>query len=208
MTRPTQARFGLAAAEAAAASAGDSATRRTFGRRVRPVQKELSFRLARLEVIQSELDLILGDPVFAEASIARLQKTDPPAITLATASGGMLRIEVDDETGLLVLLHDDGGGGAGSVLVTPSEDQLIDHVLSHLVGGDGAGSRREIDKGADLLVGQSLEDILNIVVLRTLRHYRGSRHRSAVALGIPLAELRTRLRQALRWADGQREAGA
>lgn len=203
MTGPVPVRFGRAGDTQADGNAGLVASRRTFGRRIRPVQSELSFRLARLDVVMSELQLIIGDPLFDDVSVATLERSDPPAITLPAASGGMLRVEVDDQTGFYVLLHDDGNGGTGSVLVTASEECLLDHLLSHLVSRDGLGSRREMDAGADLLVGQQLEHAVHLIVLRTVRHFRGSRQRAAAALGIGTIDLRARLRAALKWNASQ-----
>lgn len=203
MSGPLPARFGRAGDAHPDSEAGIAASRRTFGRRVRPLQSELSFRLARLELVMAELQLIIGDPLFDDVMIATLERSEPPAITLPAASGGALRIEVDDQTGLYVLLHKDGNGGTGSVLVTASEECLIDHLLSHLISRDAFASRREIHAGADLLVGQPLDDAVHLIVLRTVRHFRGSRQRAAAALGIAATELRSRLRAALRWNAAQ-----
>lgn len=199
MTRPTPASFGRAGAARANPGMGATASRNAFGRRVQPVQAELSFRVARLETILSELHLIIGDPLFADVPVATLHRAEPPSITLPTALDGVLRIEVDDQTGLFVLLHDERSGGTGSVVVTSSEERLIDHILSHLVAHDG-GSRRELDAGVDLLVGHTLEAIVHLVVLRTLRRFRGSRQRAAMALGLSVPDLRARLRSAFRWS--------
>jgi hypothetical protein len=203
MTEPLPVRFGRAGDAQPNSKAGSTPLRSTFGRRVRPLPNALSFRLARLEAVMSELHMIIGDPLFEHVSIAKLERSDPPAITLPAASGGLLRVEVDDQTGLFVLLHDDASDGTGSVLVTASEECLIDHVLSHLVSKDGVGSRREMDAGIDLLVGQTLDVAVHLIVLRTIRHFRGSRHRAAAALDITPAELRARLRTALQWSASQ-----
>lgn len=199
MTRPTLASFGRAGAAQNTLRAGDAASRSAFGRRVQPVQADLSFRLARLETILAELHLIIGDPLFDDVPVAALHRVEPPAITMPTALGGTLRIEVDDQTGLFVLLHNERGGGTGCVLVTSSEERLLDEVLSHLLTVD-RGSRREIDAAADVLVGQTLDAIVNLMVLRTLRRFHGSRQRAAMALGLTVPDLRARVRQAFRWS--------
>lgn len=209
MTRPTPASFGRAGAAQPNLRAGNAASRSAFGRRVQPVHAELSFRLARLETIMSELHLIIGDPLFEDVPVAALHREEPPSISMPTALGGTLRIEVDNQTGLYVLLHNEQGGGTGCVLVTSSEERLLDHILSHLLSVD-RGSGRELNAAADLLVGQTLDAIVNLMVLRTLRRFRGSRQRAAMALGLSVPDLRARLRQAFRWSASasQRETAS
>jgi DNA-binding protein Fis len=150
---------------------------------------EISFRRAKLQVLGSELRLLYED------------RADPRLPALVVDGGGVephlligasARIDIDPATGLYVFREGDGRGSC--ILSTGSEERVIDQVASYLTRTREEFAPRTLDDAVDILVGQSLEDVERRLIIRTLVQHRGDRMQAAAALGIPIQQLRAKLR--------------
>lgn len=169
----------------------DAMRRVIFGKRLQRPEREVCFNRQRLRAVGAELDLLLA----TEGCLAVLCEEGEPALLLGKSIGLSLGVRIEPVSGHFVLYE--GGGRNDGKFVTASEDQLIDQVLRLIAAPEGEFMPHTVDAAVDMLFGRSLAEVERLLVLRTLRHFRGNRCRTAFALGIGVATLRARLRQYL-----------
>lgn len=122
--------------------------------------------------------------------------TEPHVLICDQAAEAIGRVSIDAETGLYVLCEL-GGHADDVVIVTASENRLIEEITLHL--GDGRLLQGAVDTAVSSLVGQTMEDVERKLILQTLRHCGGDPTHTAFMLGMPLVTLCNKL--ALYFAD-------
>lgn len=161
----------------------------TFGKRLTPpVQKDISLKVVRLEILRFELCSLFEDPDFPSKTTPFVLVTAPvPLLKI----GNLAVVMIDPENGLYSFREN---GSATNVMVTASEERLLDIIVSHLAAGADCLTPFTPSVMARMLVGQRLEDVERHLVLQTLRQFHGNRVRAAEVLGLTSLELRRRLR--------------
>jgi DNA-binding protein Fis len=182
--------FGGRDAEGVRATVG----RVVFGKRTRSPEREVSFRKERLRILGGELNLLFADHA-GGAAFAVLQEDGEPSLAVGKAAGLSLSIEIEPQTGFFILYEN--SGEADCIVITASEERLIDHAISQVACHMRDLAPRTTDAAIDLLVGQSLEEVERRLVLHTVRHFRGDHPKAAFALGLPIDVLRATLRRYL-----------
>lgn len=167
-------------------------SRVVFGKRVRPPEREVSFRKERLRILGGQLNLLFADHTTGGSAFAVLQEDGEPSLVIGKAAGLSLSIEIEPQTGFFTLYEN--SGDADCIVITASEERLIDHAISQLACCMRDLMPRSTDAAIDLLVGHSLDEVERRLVLRTVRHFRGDHPKAAFALGLSVDVLRARLR--------------
>lgn len=185
-----------AASETLAGELGKARLKRTvFGKRASLPDPERPARLVHLSVLGAEVSLLLGGGEVADSGLVSLPSEDDPSLIIGTDAGRSLKVEVDAETGFYVL-HEDGDA-TGCIIITASEERLLDHIVSQLASGFDDLAPRTLDAAVDLLVGRSLEEVEWRLILRALRRFKGDMRSVAFALGISIEALQSKLRTQL-----------
>lgn len=186
----------------------EAASRVIFGKRARPPERDFSFRRERLRIIGAELNLLFAyrfDAAECFASLAEpgacfgnsvgaadIAEKVEPALAIGRSIGLRAMVEIEPQTGFLVLYE---GGPGDCVLMTSSEERLLDHIVGLVSGLPAERTPRAADAAADMLIGRTTAEVEQRLILRTLLHCRGNRREAAFALGLDEAELRARLRR-------------
>lgn len=178
------------ALESARATVG----RVAFGKRLQSPERELSFRRARLDILAAELNLLFAYRIEAAEPFCAFSDEAEPSLILGRTLDLSLAVEIEPATGLYVLYDT---APAGSIVITASEERLVDHVVSVVACATGDLTARNADAAVDVLVGRSLEDVEKRLILRTLLNCSGDRRQTAFALGLDEGALRARLRRYL-----------
>lgn len=196
--RTVLANFGRRGVEAA-----DSVekVRPTFGKRINPPPQSLSLQRARLSHLRAELRALFEDEGAPDnAPSFALTKGENPQLLV----GETAVVQIDAETGLFVFREETPYSGV--IVVTASDERLIDHVICHLAAGPEATGTETANQAARWLVGQTLADVERRVILQTLRHCHGNRTRTAEVLGISLRTVRNKLRSYWRVSGDEESA--
>lgn len=164
-----------------------------FGKRTQPPGQSVSLQKARLSFLRSELLVLFEDKASPEEPLPFVLDADGETPRLLVGERAV--VTIDSETGFLVF--QEKVAHSGVIVVTASEERLIDHVVCHLAANGEASGSETVNKAAQMLVGQSLTDVERRVILQTLRHCHGNRTRTAEMLGISLRTVRNKLREYL-----------
>lgn len=172
-----------------------------FGKRSKPEDENTSLQEKRLSNLHAELVVLLRDGALPNEPLPfKLEiDRDPPRILIQ----GRATVTIDEEIGCFVFVENPVFDGI--VVVTTNQERLIDHVVSYLAANKNRSHTEVMNQAASGLVGQSLSDVERLVVLQTLRFYRGNRAHVANTLGIPLTALRKMLRGY--WQCPEQEGG-
>ena len=114
----------------------------------------------------------------------------PHVLICDQAAEAVARVTIDAETGLYVLCEL-GGHADDVVIVTASENRLLEEIALHL--GDGQSLHEPVDAAVKTLVGQTMEDVERKLILQTLQHCGGDPTHTAFMLGMPLVTLCNKL---------------
>lgn len=171
---------------------GSASGQIVFGKRAHPPKREVSFGRERLWIICAELNLLFAYRVEAAEPFASLSDKDGEvALLVGRAIGLSVVVEIEQETGLLVLFEH----GAGDVvLMTSSDIRVIDHIVALASGVCGERMPSAANSAVDALVGRSIAEVEERLITRTLLKFHGDRRQAAFALGLDEAALRARLR--------------
>jgi hypothetical protein len=114
----------------------------------------------------------------------------PHVLICDEAAEALGRVTIDAETGLYVFceLGDDSDD---LIIVTASENRLIEEIALHFCGG--RAQQETVDAAVGSLVGQTLEDVERKLILQTLHHCDGDPTHTAFMLGMPLVTLCNKL---------------
>lgn len=167
------------------------AGRAPFGKRTALPGRDLSAQLVQLSILGAEVGLLFGGSLEDDGGVVSLSSDSEPHLAIGATIGLSLKVEVDPETGFYVL-HE-GGGDVGCVLITSSEERLLDHIVGQLSSSFDDLAPRTVDGAVDVLVGRSLEEVEWRLTLRTLRHFRGDLPSAAFSLGISIETLQSRV---------------
>lgn len=160
-----------------------------FGKRTTPPPQSLSLQRARLAHLRAELRSLFDDEAAPETAPSfHLTEGEDPRLLI----GDTAVVLIDPETGLFVFREETPYSGA--IVVTASDERLVDHVICHLSAAPSATGMETVNQAARRLVGQTLADVERRVILQTLRHCHGNRTRTAEMLGISLRTVRNKLR--------------
>lgn len=170
--------------------------RMTFGKRLQPPWHRFSFRHEKLRILRGALGLLLDDRFGNDVEAFLSLHDDEPRLLVGQPIGLSLTVEVDAATGLYVLYE--SGSRDDCLLVTASDERLVDHIVARVLRANGDPSSFTADSVTDMLVGRTLADVECRLLVRTLRHFRGDFTRAAYALGLPADILRARVRMLLR----------
>ncbi|MCK4207343.1 helix-turn-helix domain-containing protein [Brucella pituitosa] len=185
-------------AQTAAGGVGET----VFGKRTQQPGQSVSLQEARLSYLCAELLVLFEDQAFPKDTlpfVLDLEREKPRLLI-----GDSAVVTIDSETGHLVF--NEFATHAGVIVVTASEERLIDHVVCHLAASGSVSGEETANKAAQMLVGQTLADVERRLILQTLRHCHGNRTRTADMLGISLRTIRNKLRgywQSLEAEGGQ-----
>lgn len=94
--------------------------------------------------------------------------------------------------GFLVLFEH---GASDVVLMTSSEMRVIDHIVALASGAFGERMPCTADWAPDALVGCSIAEVEERLIMRTLLKFQGDHRQAAFVLGIDEPALRARLRR-------------
>lgn len=191
--------FGKRNKSAKATAADVPAT--AFGKRRQQPGQSVSLQEARLSYLCSELLVLFGDQAFPKDILPFALDLERENPRLLIGDGAV--VTIDGETGHLVF--NEFASHAGVIVVTASEERLIDHVVCHLAASGSASGEETANKAAQMLVGQTLADVERRLILQTLRHCHGNRTRTADMLGISLRTIRNKLREY--WWTTEAEGG-
>jgi len=172
------------------AHANDAARTRTFGRREKPPAMDTSLQQARLDGLLAELQALFADQAYPEDTLPFIIDAEPQTPQLLI--GDDATIMIDPESGLFTF--QEKGLSSGVLVVTASDERLLDHVICHLSSGARFLAPRTADMAVRNLVGQSVEDVERLLILQTLRHCHGNRTHAAKTLGISIRTIRNKLR--------------
>ncbi|MCO5959820.1 MULTISPECIES: helix-turn-helix domain-containing protein [Ciceribacter] len=167
------------------------AGRVAFGARKALPGQDLSAQLVHLSIIGAEVCLLLGEHAESDRGVVSLCSDNKPHLAICGSSEASLKVELDSETGFYVL-HEDGGE-VDCVLITSSEERLLDHIVGHLSGSLGDLAPKTVDGAIDALVGRSLEEVEWRLILKTLRHFRGELSSAAFSLGMSIETLQSQV---------------
>ncbi|WP_442864602.1 helix-turn-helix domain-containing protein [Agrobacterium sp. LMR679] len=171
-------------------------TQPVFGKRAHSPCHSLSLQRARLSYLRSELHALFHDEAAPEnAPSIMLTEGEAPQLLI----GETAAVLIDGETGLFVFREETPYSGV--IVVTASDERLIDHVICHLAAGPEATGTETANQAARRLVGQTLADVERRVILQTLRHCHGNRARTADMLGVSLRTIRNKLREYWRTSE-------
>lgn len=168
-----------------------------FGKRQQPPLQSVSLQCTRLSHLRSELQVLFEDEAFPDEAprFALGGDQEKPRLFI----GDSAVVMVDSETGHLIFQEETAFSGV--IVVTASEERLLDHIVCHLAAGADTVGPEIYDKAAKMLVGQTLAEVERRVILQTLRHCHGNRTRTAQMLGISLRTVRNKLRECWLSAD-------
>lgn len=144
--------------------------------------------LVHLNLLAEKIALFLGG---ADSYLVCPPALDDPYLTISVGLGVSLKVEVNIESGFY-FLHE-CCDGAGSVVVTSSEDRLLDHVFGYLSGSASGIAPQALDTAVDFFVGRSLGEMEWRLIVGTLRRFHGDLARAATALGISTECLRAKV---------------
>ncbi|OJY75789.1 MAG: RNA polymerase subunit sigma-54 [Rhizobium sp. 60-20] len=129
----------------------------------------------------------------------------PHVLVCDQADEAVGRVTIDAETGLYVLCEL-GGHADDVVIVTASDNRLIEEIALHL--GDGPLPQAAVDAAVCSLVGQTMEDVERKLILQTLHHCDGDPTHTAFMLGMPLVTLYNKLAVYFSDSAGERQQAA
>ncbi len=168
----------------------------SFGKRTASPFQSQSLQRARLSYLRAELQALFDDEVFPENTPSfRLTEGDAPFLLI----GETAVVLIDAENGLFVFREEPIHSGV--IVVTASDERLIDHVICHLAADPRTTRTETANKAARMLVGQTLADVERRLILQTLRHCHGNKTRTADMLGISLRTIRNKLREYWRTSE-------
>lgn len=172
-----------------------------FGKRVQQLGQGVSLQEARLSFLRSELVVLFEDQAFPKDRLPFVLDTDREAPRLLVGDSAV--VTIDSETGHLVFTE--FASNSSVIVVTSSEERLIDHIVCHLAANGNTSGEETANKAAQMLVGETLADVERRVILQTLRYCHGNRTRTAEILGISLRTIRNKLRSY--WRTAEQEGG-
>ncbi|MGY5778196.1 helix-turn-helix domain-containing protein [Rhizobium sp. LEGMi135b] len=141
-----------------------------------------------LRAFMSRLRIVFSGS--GELSATFVGGTEPHVLICDRAAEAIGRVTIDAETGLYVL-GELGGHADDVIIVTASENRLIEEITLHL--GDGRLLQGAVDTAIGSLVGQTMEDVERKLILQTLHHCGGDPTHTAFMLGMPLVTLCNKL---------------
>jgi len=165
------------------------------------LSQSVSLQEARLSLLYSELLVLFEDQAFprdAQPFVTEFDREAPRLLIRNSAA-----VTIDGETGYLVF--NEFASRAGVIVVTASEERMIDHIVCHLASCGNASGKETANKAAQMLVGQTLADVERRLILQTLRYCHGNRTRTAATLGISLRTIRNKLRGYWQSAEAEGE---
>ncbi|WP_442967859.1 helix-turn-helix domain-containing protein [Rhizobium sp. GR12] len=172
-----------------------------FGRRAQQPDRGASLQEARLSFLCSELLVLFEDKAFPKDALPFALEFDREVPRLLVGNSAV--VTIDGETGYLVF--NEFATHAGLIVVTASEERLIDHVVCHLAASGNASGKETANKAAQMLVGRTLADVERRLIFQTLRYCHGNRIRTAALLGISLRTIRSKLRGYWQSAEAEGE---
>ncbi|KAB2726422.1 hypothetical protein F9K83_06790 [Brucella anthropi] len=168
----------------------------SFGKRTASPCQSLSLQRTRLSYLRAELRALFSDEAFPENTPSfRLTEGEAPRLLI----GETATVLIDAENGLFIFREETAHSGV--IVVTASDERLIDHVICHLAADPRTTRTETANKAARMLVGQTLADVERRLILQTLRHCHGNRTRTADMLGISLRTIRNKLREYWRTSE-------
>lgn len=170
--------------------ANDATRRRSFGRRQNPPVLDNNLQLARLDGLLAELQTLFADQAYPDDKLPFVIDAEPQVPQLLVGDDAVIMI--DPESGLFTF--QEKGETAGVLVVTASDERLLDHVICHLSAGARMLAPRTAGMAVRTLVGQTVEDVERLLILQTLRHCQGNRTHAAKTLGISIRTIRNKLR--------------
>lgn len=189
-------RFGQpdSGAETAAGKSGQ-----VFGKRPRPPVQSVSLQGARLSHLRNEFEVLFEDEIASghAPSFVLAESEEQPELRI----GDSATVMVDNETGLFVFREE--APHSGLVVVTASDERLLDHVVCHLTASADTTGTETANQAARMLVGETLAGVERRVILQTLRHCHGNRTRASEILGISLRTIRNKLREYWRTSEAK-----
>jgi DNA-binding protein Fis len=184
-----------------AQSSVGSGAEAVFGKRAQQPGRSVSLQEARLSFLYSELLVLFEDRAFPRDALPFALEFDREVPRLLVGDSAV--VTIDGETGYLVF--NEFATHAGLIVVTASDERLVDHVVCHLAASGKMSGSEAANKAAEMLVGETLADVERRVILQTLRFCRGNRTRASEMLGISLRTIRNRLRSY--WQGTGQEGG-
>lgn len=162
---------------------------KVFGRRKQVPNKAISLQQIRVKFLYAQLVGMFGDEL-EEGSEPPFIYVEEPAPYLRMASGAV--VSIDEETGHYTMR--DASKSIPSVFVTGSEERIIDYIIGYLCESSNAHTTHTADAAVKLLVGRSIAEVEQRLIMQTMRFCAGDRPSAARLLGISLDDLRKRLR--------------
>lgn len=156
-----------------------------------PFPSTVPLRRISLSVLCDELKAILGDRSFVELRMVfDVSGLSEPRLEL----GESAVVTIDSVTGLFAFWE--RGGPGAIVVISSSEERIIDQVISHIFSRNEARfAPQSADQAASMLVGHTLADVERRLIVHTLRHCHGSHAHCATLLNLTQRELRGKIRE-------------
>ncbi len=162
---------------------------KVFGRRKQVPDKTVSLQQIRVKLLYAQLVGMFGDELEEESGPPFIYAEEPvPCLRMA---GGAV-VSIDEETGHYTMR--DASKSMPSAFVTGSEERIIDHIISYLCASSNAHTSQTADAAVKLLVGHSIAEVEQRLIMQTMRFCAGDRYSAARLLGLSLVDLRERLR--------------
>lgn len=176
---------------------------RSFVRRIvmksrwKPSQQPLALRREKIRVLAQEFVEIFSEYFCASAGLlAEIRDDGEPRLIVSYDTVWSLSVEIDPVSGLFIL-HEIGSPTSCS-LITADDQRLVDYVVSAAI--QVAEERMPLTAAVaiDILIGRSLNNVMRLLMLRTVRHLRGDFTKAAAVLGLSVSDLRTNIYEILR----------
>jgi len=160
---------------------------------IKSPQATIPIQAARLEKLLGEINLLFEDELNLDETLPFILRNIDGEPRLELPYDAV--VTIDAESGLLTF--SDQSRPSGLVVVTASEDRIIDCVICHLSTAPGQLAPQTANSAVAMLIGQTVESVERNLILQTLRHCHGSRTHAARMLGISLHTIRGKLRSYL-----------
>lgn len=154
------------------------------------MSRATSLAKARLSYLYDELMLVLGDDGRKVGQFTSLHVVDQPEPMLLVGEHGV--VTIDEDRGWFVF--QEHRSSAELVVITSTEERLLDHVFDYLWKLERVPVERYVRTAVQMLVGQQLAHVEQLLIVETIRQHRGNRTMAAQTLGISLQTMRSKLR--------------
>lgn len=167
----------------------ESVPSRTFGRRKQVQDNAVSLQQIRIKVLYAQLVGMFSDESREEGEpVFKYVEQPDPCLQLA---GGAV-VSIDGETGHYTMR--DVSSSTPSAFATGSEGRIIDHIVGYLCAGPNDSASQTTDAAVKLLLGRSIADVEQRLVMQTMRFCSGDLNSAARLLGIDPSDLKVRIR--------------